>query len=94
MNGNNYAEGTPEWYAYGNGYAHGLCCETERPTPLDGEWVGSPLTHDVIRAAWCNVMGDTWDTYVDGDDEDRDLDEPILDAWEDGYRNSFVGRHA
>lgn len=93
MHANNYAEGTPEWHAYGHGYAHGLCWMTERSEPLDGQWAGSPLPHEVIREAWRNVMGGDWDTYVDGDEDDRDGDDSILDAWESGYSDSFIGRH-
>ena len=91
-NRNNCAEGTPEWYAYGQGHDHGMCWTTERPTPLDGEWAGSPLPHEVVRDAWRNVMGGDWDTYADGDGDDRDGDDSILDAWETGYRDSFIGR--
>ena len=89
---NTYAEGTLEWHAYGQGYDYGLCCNVQSLTPLSGEWAGSPLPHDVIREAWRNVMGDSWGTYADGDEEDRDLDDSILDAWEDGYSDSFIGR--
>lgn len=86
---NNYAEGTLEWHAYGHGFNHGLCWITQRDTPLDGEWAGSPTTHDVIRTAWQRIMGDDWDTFDDGDPDDRDSDEAILDAWEAGYFASF-----
>lgn len=92
MTDNPYPLGTLENYAYQRGYDHGLCWTTERETPLDGQWAGSPLTHEVIREAWQSVLGDTWDTYVDGDQDDRDGDDSILDAWEEGYRDSFVGR--
>lgn len=82
---NPYAMGTPEWHAWGNGADYQARTGAYRDNPLSGEWADDPTPTDVIRQAWQDVMGPSWDTYSDGTDEDRDSDDEIVNAWEEGY---------
>ena len=41
---------------------------------------------DIIRATWRRVLGQSWDTYADGDAGDRTADADILKAWDEGRR--------
>jgi len=87
---NDYVEGTLEWHAWGAGNDYGILSGIAKDEmPLSGEWADGVLIQDVIRAAWQAILGAPWDTYTDGDDEDRDADEDILNAWEQGYRDAF-----
>lgn len=85
MTENNYAEGSLEWHAWGNGAAYQGTTGTYRDDPLSGEWAGDPTPADVIRQAWQDVMGPSWDTFEHGTDDDRDSDDAIVSAWEEGY---------
>lgn len=85
MANNDYPAGTPEWYAWGLGNDYAAIHGNERPDPLSGEWAGDPVPHEVITQTWKAVLGDSWDTYVDGTDEDRDADDEIVEAWLSGY---------
>lgn len=82
---NPHALGTPECIAYAYGVKHRQTHYEPVDNPLSGEWVGEPTPADVIRAVWCEILGPSWDTYIDGTDDDRDADDAILDAWEEGY---------
>ena len=88
MADNDYAEGTLEWHAWGRGFNYGELT-SERDEPLSGEFAGDPLPHVIISRVWTDVLGESWDTYSDGDEDDRDQDSDILDAWEEGYRAAY-----
>lgn len=81
---NEYAEGSLEWHAWGHGFDYGQAHPGMSNTPLDGQWAGNPLSSDVIRQAWRDVLGASWDTFTDGTVDDRDNDDDILTAWEQG----------
>lgn len=82
---NEHAIGTPQWHAWGNGNTYARIHGNDADAPLSGEWAGDPTPADVIRQAWQDVMGPSWDTYTDGSDTDRDEDDSIVEAWEEGY---------
>lgn len=81
---NPYALGTPECIAYAMGKEYAAERGNERDDPLSGEWADDLLPHEIIRSVWQEIMGESWDTYLD-DDNARDYDGFILDAWEEGY---------
>lgn len=82
---NNYPVGSLEWYAWGRGNDYALAHGNDDPEPLSGEWADGPNVRDIIAAVWRDVMGPSYDTYDGTEDEDRDADTDILDAWESGY---------
>lgn len=81
--GNPYPLGSVECIAYAHGAAYAATHE-RRDDPLSGEWAGDPVPADVIRAVWREVLGESWDTYIDGTESDRDDDDAITDAWCEG----------
>lgn len=83
--GNPYPLGSVECIAYAHGAEYAMTHQ-RRENPLSGEWAGDPTPADVIRAVWRELLGESWDTFTDGTENDRDDDDAISDAWEEGAR--------
>lgn len=82
---NPYVLGTPECIAYSMGADYAIRNGNKRIDPLSGEWADDPLPNDIITTVWREIMGPSWDTFTDDNQDVRDLDIFIIDAWEEGY---------
>lgn len=87
---NEYAEGSLEWRAWGEGYAYAERTGGAYDAPLSGEWADMPTIADVGTMVGRHVFGADYspDDYA----EDRESgviddfdEEAILEAFEHGY---------
>ena len=85
---NNYAEGTLEWHAWGDGNTYAEACDLpterfaphhgERHEPMSGEYGDDPGPAQVILNVWRHIFGPSWsdddtdDFFAKATDEDQD----------------------
>lgn len=90
MAGNDYAEGSLEWHAWGEGNDYAARTNGVYDEPLSGEWADMPNLDDVGLAVARHMFGadytraDYAQDREDGIISDDDMD-AIADAFEQGY---------
>ena len=92
LHGNPYAEGSKEWYAYGDGHDYAVLTEGCYDEPLSGEWADMPTISDVLDSVAVHLFGSgaTWVDDIASElwvSEHDALAMEVLDAYERGYQN-------